>query len=314
MVALQRPDALPPPPDDGLPTRPIKPHSNDKIHFWGNYVQAAAAATYTKFVERVYADLFAAHGVCEETKSGDRSWGTALVSLQVVRPFDVYFFNDKDPEAASVLAMRARRIGVQGAQVFELNLAADDALAHARDIAEVVVPFGPKVIISTGDANLAHRALKILMRERRRYLCAVIDPPSAIYEWRAFESLAWGERAMDVLTLFPDEMDIGRGLAYYLREGGGAKLDKYYPPRAPWREVASANPAHAPAALRAFYENEIERLLGFTIGQPKTISTGLGRALYSLVFGSRNALGVNIWNDIVRRSRNEQIELPILDA
>ena len=46
MVALRRPDELPSPPDDGMPTRTIKPHSRDKIHFWGNYVQAAAVATH----------------------------------------------------------------------------------------------------------------------------------------------------------------------------------------------------------------------------------------------------------------------------
>jgi three-Cys-motif partner protein len=314
MVALQRPDALPPPPDDGMPTRRIKTHSRDKVNFWGNYVQAAAAATHAKFPQRVYADLFAAHGVCEDTQTGQRSWGTAPVSLQVVRPFDIYFFNDEDPAATDALATRARGIGVQGAQVFELKLDADDALPHARDISEVVVPFGPKIIVATGDANVAHSALKVLMRESRRYLCAVIDPPSAIYEWQAFEALAWGEKAMDVLTLFPDEMDIGRGLAYYLREGGGTKPDNYYPPRATWRKVANAIPAHAPAALRSLYEDEMERLLGFRIGQPKTISSELGRALYSLVFGSRNPLGIKIWNDIVRRSRNEQIELPILNA
>ena len=170
-----------------------------------------------------------------------------------------------------------------------------------------------KVIVSTGDANKAHRALKLILGSGRRYVCAVIDPPSAIYEWRALEALTFRERAVDLLTLFPDEMDIGRGLAYYLREGGGAKLDRCYPPSADWRAVVEANPAHAPSALRTFYEQEIERLLGFKIGLPKTVSMDSGRALYRLVFASRNALGIDIWNDICRRSRDEQIELPILD-
>jgi three-Cys-motif partner protein len=314
MVALRRPDELPSPPDDGMPARMIKPHSQDKIHFWGNYVQAAAVATRGKFLARVYADFFAAYGVCVDSQTHERSWGTALVSLQVVRPFDFYFFNDKDEQATAVLAARARQIGVQGAHVFELNLNASDALAHARDIAKVVVPFGPKVVVATGDANEAHHALKIIAPDERRYICAVIDPPSAIYEWRALDALTFHERAMDLLTLFPDEMDIGRGLAYYLRTGGGDKLDKYFPKASDWRAVVNANPAHAPSALRAFYETEIERLLGLKIGKPKTISTGVGRALYRLVFASRKQLAIDIWNDIVRRSRNEQIELPLLDV
>ena len=64
-----------------------------------------------------------------------------------------------------------------------------------------------------------------------RYICAIIDPPSAIYAWRALGELTFGEKAMDLLTLFPDEMDIGRALDRYFREGGNDKLDRYFPPR-----------------------------------------------------------------------------------
>src|SRR5205823_4691268 len=147
---------------------------------------------------------------------------------------------------------QARDIGVQGASVFELDLRKDSGRSRARDIAKVVVPFGPKVVVATGDANTAHAALKILVPPGRRYICAVIDPEHAIYEWSALEALAYHEKAMDVLLLFPDEMDLGRGLAYYLREGGGAKLDRYFPPGTDWRGVAKASP-HPASALRALY-------------------------------------------------------------
>jgi three-Cys-motif partner protein len=310
MVALHRPDDLPPPADDGLLVRLIKPHSLDKIHFWGNYFEAASTATRKHFEMRVYADLFAASGVCQVSTTGERSYGTALVALQTTVPFDLYFLNDKDPDATSALAQRAKGIGVQGASVFELDLRVEDALARARDLASVIVPFGPKVIVSTGDANMAHVALKKIVPVGRRYICAVVDPPHAIYEWNAMEMLTFHARAMDVLTLFPDEMDIGRGLPYYLREGH-EKLDKYFPRHVEWRAVVKANPAHPTAALRARYEQEIERL-GFKIGNPKTISMDQGPALYRLVFGSRSGLGIKLWNNICLRSRYEQYELPIL--
>jgi three-Cys-motif partner protein len=280
VVALHRPDELPSPPEDGLSVRLIKPHSLDKIHFWGNYFEAASMATRNAFEMRVYADLFAASGVCQVSTTGERSYGTGMVSLQATVPFDLYFLNDEDPEATAALAQRARQIGVQGASVLELDLRADDALLRARDLARVVVPWGLKVIVATGDANAAHLALNEVVPAGRRYICAVIDPPSAIYEWGALEMLTFREKAMDVLTLFPDEMDIGRGLSYYLRKGRGQKLDKYFPPGTDWREVARANAAHPTAALRALYEDEIERRLDFKIGNAKTISMGGGRALY----------------------------------
>jgi three-Cys-motif partner protein len=312
MVALHRPDELPPPLDDGLPVRWIKPHTLNKIHFWGNYFEAAACATRPHFPVRAYADLFAASGVCQMKGTRERSYGTGLVALQATVPFDLYFLNDIDPDATAALAQRARQIGVQGASVFELDLRAAEALERARDLSHVVVPWGPKVIVSTGDANIAHQALKEILPPERRYICAVIDPPSAIYAWGALEALTFREKAMDVLTLFPDEMDIRRGLLWYLREGRGEKLDRYYPPNTDWRAVVNANPAHPTAALRARYENEIERRLDFKIGKPKTISMDCGPALYRLVFASKSRLGIKLWNDICRRSRDEQYELPIL--
>jgi three-Cys-motif partner protein len=231
-----------------------------------------------------------------------------LLSLQVAAPFDLYFLNDINPDVRPVLAERARRIGVAGAQVFELDLRAENALEHTRDIARVVVPWGPKIVVATGDANDAHRALKMLAPSGWRYICAVIDPEHAMYEWRALEELSFHEKAMDVLMLFPDEMDLGRGLAYYLRPGGGAKLDAYFPPGASWREVAQMH-AHPPSALRRLYEAEMERMLDFKIGHPKTVSMG-NRALYRLVFGSRAPLGIKIWNEICKKTRHEQYEFP----
>lgn len=313
MVALRRPDELPPPPDDGLPARPIRDYALDKIHYWGNFLEAASTATKRAFPgTRVCADLFCAYGVGEDKVTNARSWGTPLVGLQVAVPFDIYFFNDLNPEAAQATAARAREIGVQGASVFELDLRKENGLSCARDIARVVVPFGPKVVVATGDANTAHTALKLIAPQGRRYICAVIDPEQAIYEWCALEALAFHEKAMDVLLLFPDEIDLGRGLAYYLREGGGAKLDRYFPPGTDWRSVAKANP-HPASALRRLYEERMETLLGFKIGHAKTISMG-NRALYRLVFGSRDPLGIKIWNDICTRTRGEQYELPFRDV
>lgn len=311
MVALRRPDELPPPPDDGLPARSIRPYALDKIHYWGNFLEAASTATRRAFPGvRVCADFFSAFGVCQMKDTGERSWGSALVSLQVAVPFDLYFFNDLDPEATHAVAARAREIGVQGAHVFELDLRKLDALQHAREIADVVVPFGPKIVVSTGDANKAHTALKVIAPPGRRYICSVIDPQSAIYEWHALEALAFREKAMDVLLLFPDEMDLGRGLAYYLRDGGGGKLDRYFPSGTDWRGIAKASP-HPASALRRLYEERMETLLGFKIGHPKTVSMGQ-RPLYRLIFASRNQLGIDIWNDICKRTRGEQYELPLL--
>jgi three-Cys-motif partner protein len=310
MVARLRPDELPPP-TDGWPARPIRPHSLDKIHFWGNYIQASSTALCHAFPgARVCADLFASNGVCE-LEDGRRSWGTALFSLQVAKPFDLYFFNDIDPKCTEILAARARNIGVQGAQVFELDLRADLKLEYTREIASVIAPFGPKIVVSTGDANVAHAALKILAPKGRRYICAVIDPHSAIYEWNALAALTYHEKAMDLLVLFPDAMDLGRGLAQYLREGRGQKLDRCFAFGRDWRAVAKMS-AHPESALRVLYEEDMRRLLGFRVGRPETVRrAGTNLPLYRLIFGSKSQKGIDIWDDICKRKPGEQYELPL---
>jgi three-Cys-motif partner protein len=149
----------------------------------------------------------------------------------------------------------------------------------------------------------------------RRYLCAVLDPESAVYEWEAFEGLAYREHAMDVLVLFPDAMDLGRGLPHYLRPGRGGKLDRCFGLRSRerWQRVAMES-AHPASALRALYEKQMREMIGLKVGRPRTINrSGTKMPLYRLVFGSRSQRGIDIWDDICRRSRDEQYELPLLD-
>lgn len=313
MVALRRPDELPPPPEDGLPTRSIKPHTHDKLHYWGNYLEATSTALKFQFPGvRVCVDLFAGFGVCADSKTRERCYGSALLSLQVASPFDLYHFNDKNPEATKALAHRAREIGVSGAVVYELDLADPDVLKQARALRDVpTIGGGPKVIVSTGDGNSAHKVLKEVAPQGRRYICAVIDPQSAVFEWEALEALAFRERALDALVLFPDAMDLGRGLPYYLREGKGGKLDRCFGIRSQerWREVAKSS-AHPESALRDLYEEQMRTLLGLKVGRPRTINrSGTRMALYRLVFGSRVQKGIDIWEDICRRSRDEQSEM-----
>jgi len=50
------------------------------------------------------------------------------------------------------------------------------------------------------------------------------------------------------------------------------------------------------------------KILDFKIGQPKGV--GFTRVpLYHLIFGSKNDLGMNLWNDVNRRNAFEQEEL-----
>lgn len=300
MVALRRPEELPPPPDDGLPVRKIRPHTHDKLHYWGCYLEAASTATKTRFDVRVCADLFAAHGVCEDSTTRERVWGTSLLSLHVASPFDLYFFNDLDPQASTALAHRAREIGVSGSSVLTLDLRDPSWPQTAREIANTVTLGGPKIIVSTGDANEAHVALKMVAPRGKRYVCAVIDPESAIYEWDAMVGLAAYEEGFDALILFPDEME-ARALKYYMR--GNQKLDRCYGRGVDWQSRIRAS-AHPASDLRLLYEERLKSL-GLLVGRPKTVSmANTRRALYRLIFVTRSAFAIKLWQRILERPRH----------
>ena len=312
MVARRKLEDFASPVGDGLPTREIAPHSTQKIHYLSKYADTAALATASPRAfpgARTYADLYASCGICETKNTHDLSWGSALACLQITKPFDLYFLNDIDPVMAAALAQRATDVGVPGATVFALDTRRPDALAHARRIAEVVAPFGPKIVVATRDANTAARYLAELMRPfgKRRYLLAFIDPFSAGYHWKAFEELAMYERAMDVLALFPTAMDLSRNFTYYRNSAtSGTKLDDYF--GCEWRHIVDANPMHAEHELRVLYEEQMNTILGFKIGHPK----GVFRTkvpLYHLIFGSKSEFGMKLWNNVNRRDAFEQEEL-----
>jgi three-Cys-motif partner protein len=312
MVARRKLEDFASPVGDGLPTRLIAPHSTQKIHYLWKYADTAALATASPRAfpgARTYADLYASCGICETKKTHELSWGSALACLQITMPFDLYFLNDIDPKMAAALAERVESVGIAGATVFELDTREPDAFAHARRIAEVVTPFGPKVVVATGDANTAARYLAELMRPfgKRRYLLAFIDPFSAGYHWNAFQELAMYERAMDVLALFPTAMDLGRNFSYYRNSpASGVKLDDYF--GCEWRHLVDANPKHAEHDLRVLYEQQMTKILDFQIGHPKGV--GFTRVpLYHLIFGSKSEFGMKLWNNVNRRDAFEQEEL-----
>jgi three-Cys-motif partner protein len=308
LVALSNPEQLGPPPRDGLPTRPIKQHSKQKAYYWCRYAESAATKLKNVFRGgRMCVDLYAAAGICEDA-NGDLSWGSPLVALQVSNPYDIYFFNDLDPTAVSALTARVERFAPAGSSIHTLDLDDPGALARLREIAQLASPFGPKIIISRGDANAAPLYVRALRPPGRRYTLALIDPQSATFHWHGLEALAYGERSLDVLTLFPDASDLARGLAYYLnRPKSGEKLDAYFG-TSEWREIARQNPRRAEHDLREFYEERMLTYLDLRAGKPKGIGF-TSRPLYHLVFGSKNEKGIELWNDVNKRAPWTQDEL-----
>lgn len=293
------PGDLSPPPDDGRACRVVHAYNAEKVRYWGRIANAAARVTKHKWAgRRGCIDLFAAEGFNRLDKTGELSWGTPLLALSADDPFDFYFFNDEDANAAHTLAERIADERLFGLPVFDIDLGSENAGARVQSI-KGERPRGPKVVVSTGDANETPWFVKQLLPawERQRYSIALIDPPGLDFGWEALGALTLNER-LDLLVLFAEDMDLERNFGIYLNGPVGNKADRYFPYG--WRDVAyKAIPHHGPA-LRRFYKQKLRDQLGYEAMAEfdKVIRNSKKSELYKLIFASKHQLGLKIWEEV----------------
>ena len=138
------------------------------------------------------------------------------------------------------------------------------------------------------------------MMPGRRIALTMVDPYGVKFHWNSLAGLALHER-MDLLMLFPEDMDIERNLRHE------ARLNRYMPPCAGWLE-AVAGSRNAGRAMRELYQDGLERVLGLTVGEPKAIRVQ-GREIYKLLYASPHERGLGVWDHARREDPSGQIEL-----
>lgn len=304
MVALPRdPSELPPPLQDGRVLHPAKPHSYEKLHYWSRVVQEYATRTKNKWPgKRVCLDLFASCGIWEDSTTHEIGWGSPLLALHAIDPFDVYIFCELDPRRAAVLAERAEETGILGAPVTRINLDEPDVLYLAREFKGRTVN-GPKCAVLTGDANKAVPAVKLMMPgfERHRMILTMLDPYGVCFDWDSLESLTMHER-MDLLMYFPEDIDLERN--WRLKE----RIDRYMPKGADWQTAVDTAPRNRGRVFREIYVEGLETQLLLQVGVPKTIQVE-GRDIYKLLYASPHKSGLEVWEHARRVDPSGQIEM-----
>jgi len=110
-----------------------KPHSKDKLYYWSRVLQELATRTkYRWRGRRVCIDLFASSGIGQDTITGELSWGSALLALHAIDPFDVYIFGDRAPAKTSALADRVDDTGILAEPAVRIDLDDPDRMRRAR--------------------------------------------------------------------------------------------------------------------------------------------------------------------------------------
>jgi len=307
MVALRRlPRDLPPPLDDGRPTRLVHPYDRIKMHLWGGIVNASALAMKNKWPgRRACIDLFASYGLNRIEDTGELCWGSALLALHADAGFDTYIFCDRDPRATKVLCERVADPIYFGLPVFDLDTGAENAGARMTEIKGAVTA-GPKVIVITSDANEAPVFIRALMPawEHNRYALALIDQPSLSFWWESLELLTFNER-MDLMLLFAEGMDLNRNLERYAAKEK-SKLDSFIG-TTEWRGLLTE--PRPTIALREFYKERMRKYLGYEEfgSYDRPVRNSKHAELYKLIYASKIKLGSDLWDSANRDEPDGQI-------
>jgi three-Cys-motif partner protein len=286
---------------DGRLLHSSKPHSYEKLFYWSRVLQEFARLTKNGWAgKRVCIDLFSGCGIYRDIETHQLGWGSPLLALHAIDPFDVYIFGDRKPKRAEALAARVEDTNL-AAHVSQLHLD-DPDLMHAVADFKALQVHGPKVAVITGDANRAVPFVKLMMPglPGRRIALTMVDPYGVKFAWDSLAGLTLHER-MDLLMLFPEDMDIERNLRHEKR------LDRYMPPGADWR-AAVARSRNTGRAMRELYQDGIERLLGLKVGEAKAIRVR-GREIYKLLYASPHERGLAAWDHARREDPGGQIEL-----
>lgn len=312
LVAQRGYDDIGPPQADGRVVRPDHPYGRAKVKLWHDYASAAATAMRGKpsMPWRVCVDMYASCGVNQV--GGELRWGSALLALQVAYPFDMYVFCEEKPKLASALAERIADRDQFGYDPLLLDLGSktlgSDIAAINDAHAEV------KIVVVTGDPNEAAKYVRHLLPawEGRRYVLTLIDPNGANFRWDALDMLTARE-SMDVMFLFPEDMDIERNARMDAQMPvGEARLDRYYPDGR-WRSILlDPNVRDLGLGLRNHYKRDMERLLGYRhFGRDFRVRNSGGGQIYTLCFASKREFGKTLWDRVHKHDPDNQLLFPI---
>jgi three-Cys-motif partner protein len=313
VVALRGYDELAPPPEDGRLVRLDHEYGRDKVWLWHRIANATSTAMRTKrtLPWRVCVDMHAACGVNRVEETGKLRWGTALLSLQVTHPFDMYVYCEQDARAAEALAARIEDPHLFGYEVLRIDLGSESLGADIAAIKGATPTV--KIVVVTGDSNEAAPHIRHLLPAwpGHRYVLTLIDPPGANFRWSALDMLTARE-SMDVMFLFPEDMDIERNAPQEVQTPLGASRFDHYFPGTDWRGVFLARcGGNVGFALREHYKAEMQRFLGYKhFGRDFRVRNAAGGPIYTLCFASRRAFGAELWNRVNRDDPNNQILLP----
>lgn len=274
--------------DEGSLSRIVQLHSADKDHYAYYYADIVSSAMAGKFPAVVWVELFAGPGRLWVEPRNAYVHGSPVRAMKVRRPFDLYFFNDLDPQCVAALDRRVRR-GSEG-RVHVLN---DDANSQA--LAECLIAHIPK------------NALVVVYG----------DPAGLDLHFETLARLAAHFSHLDLLLNFPVKQIIRalRGEAARAAKPGQSvpadvrKAAAVLGHPTPLDLIAQGTNRTWGPTVRQWFENRL-RGIGYDCFETEVIKLHMKKVpIYDLMIASRTPLAVQFFNEAIKRGPQGQYSL-----
>ena len=264
--------------DDGLITSEVGEWAEEKYQLVRCYADIFSRAMSGKWPSLVYLDLFAGSGRAILKDSRRVLASSALLVLDLPKPFSTFIFSELDPKKTAALQKRVECRAEQDIRVLEGNT--------NEQVSQIV-------------ALMPHGSLTFCFADPYKLENLRFDTIREIV----------GSRKADFLVLLPSGMDANRNEANYIKLG--SDVVARFTGQADWRD---RNSTRRDMSFGDFVADEFGRsmaALGYIYnGLPSTriIVNSKNVTLYRLAFFSKNSLGAKFW-DACRKYSNPQRSL-----
>lgn len=268
--------------DDGLEKRESGFWAEEKLWIWHRYITITTNAMvgHRAWPGGVtYIDLFAGPGICQIRDSKRRFPGSPLIAANTKKPFDTILLCEKSPETAN--ALKQRMDGSLAADRYKLFVG--DCNESISDVCKAI-PTGSLCI-------------------------AFIDPTGLHVRMETLKTLSAG-RNVDLLILFPEDVDVIRNVEAYYLPSLDSNLDQVLGPDSDWRAGYPRLGSRDAAKMRRFfaveYLKQLKKHAGFANFSQIQIRGNRRRPLYRLIYASGHPLGKKFFEEAKAKSFSGQ--------
>jgi three-Cys-motif partner protein len=252
------------PRDDGLLIPDVGRWAKRKYHFLSRYLHLFSTGMKIKWPRRHYIDLFSGAGFARIRGTNEVVAGSPALAANVLDSFSGIHLCEQDSTCFDALAKRVN------------SQSANTAVHSVR-----------------GDANaVINEVLKDV--PSRDALCVTFADPFGLHlDWETIRAVS--DVRSDLIILLADNMDALRNWAKYYFDNPDSNLDRFMGEPG-WRNtLASASSGNQAERLRTRY---MERLkgLGYSHFDSERIANDQDRDIYTLVYASRSARGLDFWS------------------